>query len=378
MKESTNSKAVWHQLGAVLMIIALSTDNGVSPLVGSVLESKGLTGLLGTPIYLMGLAVGLIIAFYSRILSVRDLAIIMPLVVLFSWGTVGAEAAWAVGICRLLFGICAGIILGGFLPLAKSTSDPDTFRRIVALWPFAGGVASLVVPLYVRLPLFSSHVRMLWLVAPAILLLGVGLFTATARQRADTPSRPVVSATSGHKQQKGHWQYFALSPAMFVGVFASLVAASSALVASGATLSTSALPPSFLAAGMIATSIMVSVFHLRLSLVPLMKTVAVCGLGVIACVAVAISTSSVIAVLAALLVLGVVFGFAVMIPGLYVGTITSPGFAKKVSSGLMLGQQAAAAVGAALAVAVGAKAVFGLAVVIALIAVSLLSKKVRT
>lgn len=371
------SRAIGHQLGAVLIIIALSTDNGVSPLVGSVLETMGLTGLLGTPIYLLGLALGLVVTFYSRILTVRGLNMIMPLVLLFSWGAVSAESVWGMGVCRLLFGMCAGIILGGFLPLVKSTSDPSTFHRIVALWPFAGGIASLVVPLYAHLPLFSSHVRMMWLIAPVILLLGVGLFAVTSHQGEGGVRQSVVSATSDSEQAKGQWQYFVLTPAMFAGVFASLVAASSVLVASGAALSTSALPPSFLAAGMIVTSIIVSGLRTNLSLIPLIRGVAVCGLVIIACVAVAIPSSSVPVILAVLLALGIVFGFAVMIPGLYIGTISNPGCAKKVSSSLMLGQQIAAAAGSALAVAAGTKAVLGFVVVIALIATTLLGSRKR-
>ncbi|WP_157752532.1 hypothetical protein [Corynebacterium amycolatum] len=273
--------------------------------------------------------------------------------------------------------MCAGIILGGFLPLAKSTSDPSTFHRIVALWPFAGGIASLVVPLYAHLPLFSSHVRMMWLIAPVILLLGVGLFAVTSHQGEGGVRQSVASATSDSEQAKGQWQYFVLTPAMFAGVFASLVAASSVLVASGAALSTSALPPSFLAAGMIVTSIIVSGLRINLSLIPLIRGVAVCGLVIIACVAVAIPSSSVPVILAALLALGIVFGFAVMIPGLYIGTISNPGCAKKVSSSLMLGQQIAAAAGSALAVAAGTKAVLGFVVVIALIAITLLGSRKR-
>lgn len=51
---------------------------------------------------------------------------------------------------------------------------------------------------------------------------------------------------------------------------------------------------------------------------------------------------------------GAVFGYAVMIPGLYVAALSDADAARRASAVLMLAQQAAAVVGSAAAVACGA------------------------
>ena len=141
---------------------------------------------------------------------------------------------------------------------------------------------------------------------------------------------------------------------MFAGVFAALVGASTALMESGETVGVAALPPSLLAVGMIGSSLVVALARPSLSLGETARAVAVAGAVVLGLVAVGLVGGWVPVLLGAMVPAGAVFGFAVMIPGLYVAALSDAAAARRASSVLMLGQQAAAVVGSAAAVACGA------------------------
>ena len=344
--------------GGLLIIVSLSTDNGVSPLVGSWLESFGSTGLLGTPAYLSGLVGGLIASLYGYVLSGRRIVMLSAVLALLSIVTVVAGPAWVIGAARIGVGVCAGVLLGGFLPFAKAVVDERVFGRIVALWPFAGGVASLVVPLYAKTADAGPGIRYLWLVFPVILGVGVLLLLLGGQVNdAGTENAAGSGAPAPHLAGGGWgvtWRYLLLTPSMFAGVFAALVGASAALMERGETVGVAALPPSLLAVGMIGSSLVVALARPSLSLGETARAVAVAGAVVLGLVAAGLVGGWVPVLLGAMVPAGAVFGFAVMIPGLYVAALSDAAAARRASAVLMLGQQAAAVVGSAAAVACGA------------------------